>query len=146
MSTYLSSSLPNLVLSPFPDRSRTSNLAQFSSFSTHKPFLRGSVCVARFGFKPGLFPDPDGAADGLVKDLFSRAESVLYTIADVAVSNSDNVTTTTKQNSDWLSGITYYMESVLKVCSFSFTFLCNFIGSRNLYLKNGCVFQFHFRF
>ncbi|KAG8641685.1 hypothetical protein MANES_12G018900v8 [Manihot esculenta] len=115
MSTYLSSSLPNLVLSPFPDRSRTSNLAQFSSFSTHKPFLRGSVCVARFGFKPGLFPDPDGAADGLVKDLFSRAESVLYTIADAAVSNSDNVTTTTKQNSDWLSGITYYMESVLKV-------------------------------
>ncbi|KAJ9169422.1 hypothetical protein P3X46_017623 [Hevea brasiliensis] len=119
MFTSLSSSLPNLVFSPFPDRTRTPNLllprAQFASLSTHKPFLRGSACVARFWFKPGLFPDGDGAAEGVITDLFSRAESILYTIADAAVSNSDTVTATTKQNNDWLSGITYYMESVLKV-------------------------------
>ncbi|KAF2301748.1 hypothetical protein GH714_028886 [Hevea brasiliensis] len=119
MFTSLSSSLPNLVFSPFPDRTRTPNLllprAQFASLSTHKPFLRGSACVARFWFKPGLFPDGDGAAEGVITDLFSRAESILYTIADAAVSNLDTVTATTKQNNDWLSGITYYMESVLKV-------------------------------
>ncbi|XP_037497760.1 ALBINO3-like protein 1, chloroplastic [Jatropha curcas] len=118
MVASLSPSLPNLVLCPFPDRTRTLNpllpRPQFGSFSTHKPFLRGSVCVARFGFK-GLFPDPDGATEGLIMDLFSRAESILYTIADSAVSNSDTISTTTKQNNDWLSGITSYMETILKV-------------------------------
>ncbi|XP_043805396.1 ALBINO3-like protein 1, chloroplastic isoform X2 [Manihot esculenta] len=119
MSTSLPSSLPNLVFSPFSDRTRTSNLllsrTQFASLSTHKPFLRGSTCVARFWFKPGLFPELDGAGEGVIKDFFGGAGSILYTIADAVVSNSDIVTTTTEQNNDWLSGITYYMESVLKV-------------------------------
>ncbi|CAM8984200.1 unnamed protein product [Rhodiola kirilowii] len=49
-----------------------------------------------------------------------RAESLIYTIADAAVSSSDAVVEAgggggVKQSSDWLSGITYYMESVLKV-------------------------------
>uniref|UniRef100_A0A2P2JAD5 Membrane insertase YidC/Oxa/ALB C-terminal domain-containing protein n=2 Tax=Rhizophora mucronata TaxID=61149 RepID=A0A2P2JAD5_RHIMU len=79
-----------------------------------KPFLRGSLFVARFGFNPGLLPDPDGSgAENLISDLFGRAESLLYTIADAAVSNSDTVTS--KQNGDWLSGITYGMETVLKI-------------------------------
>ncbi|EEF47589.1 conserved hypothetical protein [Ricinus communis] len=116
----LSSSLPNLVLSPFHNQIKTTAFnpllrPQFGSFSTtHKPFLRGSVFVARYGFKPGLFPDPD---EGLIKDLFTKAESLLYTIADAAVSSSDTINTTTKQtnNNDWLSGITSYMETVLKV-------------------------------
>lgn len=73
------------------------------------------MAVARVGFNsPGFFPDPD-AAESVVRDLFGRAESVLYTIADAAVSSSDSVPGATKQSSDWLSGITYYMESVLKV-------------------------------
>jgi YidC/Oxa1 family membrane protein insertase len=74
------------------------------------------MAVARAGFNsPGLFPDPD-AAESVVRDLFGRAESLLYTIADAAVSSSsDSVTGATKQSSDWLSGITYYMEVVLKV-------------------------------
>lgn len=60
----------------------------------------------------------------MIKDFFGGAGSILYTIADAVVSNSDIVTTTTEQNNDWLSGITYYMESVLKVCFFRFSLFC----------------------
>lgn len=70
--------------------------------------------MARFGFKPGLFPDPDSNVE-MIKELFGRAESILYTLADAAVSSSDTVSTTTKQSNDWLSGIANYMESVLKI-------------------------------
>ncbi|KAA8529679.1 hypothetical protein F0562_034221 [Nyssa sinensis] len=116
MASFLSIG-PNLVHSPFPDRTTTINpLLQRSHcvrLSHHKPFLRGTLGVARFGFRDVQFPDPD-SAEGLIRDLFGRAEGFLFTIADAAVSSSDSVTST-KQNSDWLSGITYYMESVLKV-------------------------------
>ncbi|XP_065874859.1 ALBINO3-like protein 1, chloroplastic [Euphorbia lathyris] len=117
MVAILSSSLPSIVLSPFADQTRILNpllsRTQFNSFTTHKPFLRGSVFVSRL--HPGLLPDPDFAAEP-IKDLFARAESILYTIADATVSNSDTITTTTtKQNNDWLSGITNYMETILKV-------------------------------
>lgn len=65
----------------------------------------------------GQLPDPE-AVEGTIRELFGRAEGVLYTIADAAVANSDNVATSTaatKQDGDWLSGITNYMETVLKV-------------------------------
>ncbi|KAF5746522.1 ALBINO3-like protein 1 chloroplastic [Tripterygium wilfordii] len=117
MFTFLSLQ-PNIVLSPFPNRTGTSysllHRTQFSGISDHRPSLRGSLHVARSGFMPGMLPDPDGA-EGAIKELFGRAESILYTIADVAVSTTDTVNATTKQNNDWFSGITYYMESVLKV-------------------------------
>ncbi|WCJ38623.1 OxaA/YidC-like membrane insertion protein [Euphorbia peplus] len=107
-----SSSLPTILLSPFSDQSRPLNpllsRTHLHSFTSHKPFLRRSLLVARLGFNP----DPEFAAES-IKDLFTRAETLLYTIADAAVSNSDVVTT--KQNNDWLSGITNYMESILKV-------------------------------
>ncbi|OMO81522.1 Membrane insertase OXA1/ALB3/YidC [Corchorus olitorius] len=112
-----------LVLPPFVDRTGLPNPllnpTQLSGFSaqTARPFLRGSLHVAKFGFKPGLFPDPD-ASHGVFTELFSRAESLFYTVADAAVSASDTVTTTTtatKQNNDWLSGITNAMETILKV-------------------------------
>ncbi|XP_054790800.1 ALBINO3-like protein 1, chloroplastic [Prosopis cineraria] len=77
-------------------------------------FLPGSLSVTRFAFKPGFLPEPHGAEE-LVKDLLDRADAFLYTVADAAVSSSDTVTTTAKQSNDWLSGITGYMESVLKV-------------------------------
>ncbi|EOY00756.1 OxaA/YidC-like membrane insertion protein isoform 4 [Theobroma cacao] len=108
-----------LVLSPFVDRTGPPNpllnRTQFSGFSAHRPFLRGSLPMAKFGFKPGLFPEPD-AYEGVIRELFTKAESVLYTIADAAVSSSDTITTTTstKQN-DWLSGITNSLETILKV-------------------------------
>ncbi|XVE74888.1 hypothetical protein DITRI_Ditri12bG0054700 [Diplodiscus trichospermus] len=115
---------PNMALavSPFIDRTGPPNpllnRTQFSGFSAYRPFLRGSLSVAKFGFKPGLLPDPD-ASEGFIRELFTRAESLLYTIADAAVSSSDTITTTTtattKQNNDWLSGITNAMETVLKV-------------------------------
>ncbi|XVF43833.1 hypothetical protein PTKIN_Ptkin02bG0072000 [Pterospermum kingtungense] len=114
---------PNMlhVLSPFVDRTGPPNpllnRTQFSGFPAHRPFLRGSLSVAKLGFKPGLFPDPD-ASEGVIRELFTRAESLLYTIADAAVSSSDTITATsatTKQNNDWLSGITNSMEAVLKV-------------------------------
>ncbi|XVF85115.1 hypothetical protein PTKIN_Ptkin17bG0092400 [Pterospermum kingtungense] len=73
--------------------------------------------MTKFGSKPGLLPDPD-ASDGVISCLFTRAESHLYTIADAAVSTSDTITTTataTKQNNDWILGITNSMETILKV-------------------------------
>ncbi|XVF02628.1 hypothetical protein REPUB_Repub04eG0191100 [Reevesia pubescens] len=109
-----------LVLSPFFDRTRPPNpLLNRTQFSAHKPFLRGSLSVAKFGFEPGFLPDPD-ASEGVFRELFTKAESLLYTIADAAVSSSDTITTTTttistKQNNDWLSGITNSMEAILKV-------------------------------
>ncbi|KAM4109648.1 hypothetical protein ACB094_03G135100 [Castanea mollissima] len=111
---------PYLVLAPFPVRTTTTSNPLFHrtqsynplSVSLPKPYLRGSTAVARFGFKPGLFPDPDSNA---IAELLGRAESILYTLADAAVSSSDTVSSTTKQTNDWLSGITNYMETVLKV-------------------------------
>ncbi|KAG2708008.1 hypothetical protein I3760_05G172000 [Carya illinoinensis] len=124
MATTFSLYRPNLVLAPFPVRTatpdpllflpRTNDYFYHNSLSRHKKSLRGSLAVARLGFNSGFFPDPD-SVESLVGELFGRAESVLYTIADAAVSNSDTVTSTTKQSNDWLSGITFYMESVLKV-------------------------------
>ena len=125
---------PYLVLSPFPVRTTTSNplfhrthhfYTNPLSLSLPKPYLRGSTAVARFGFKPWLFPDPDSNA---IAELLGRAESILYTLADAAVSSSDTVSTTTKQSNDWLSGITNYMETVLKVCLFFFFFFSKNFG------------------
>ncbi|KAI3467634.1 hypothetical protein Pfo_024297 [Paulownia fortunei] len=120
MSTFLYSIGPNLVLSPFPGRTRTlnpvSHRTHFSNFTIQTPFLRGSLGVARFGLGQVPVPDPENA-ELIIKDLFGRVEGFLYTIADAAVTSSDTVDAvgTTKQNSDWLSGITNAMEVVLKV-------------------------------
>ncbi|CAF1973554.1 hypothetical protein HID58_075401 [Brassica napus] len=109
---------------------RPTSLILSSTFSTGRvlhfrrsPFSRtpsSSSCrhrtlVAQFGLGPGSFPDPGFSLD-LIKD---HAESLLYTIADAAVSSSETFEsvsgTTTKQNSDWFSGIANYMETILKV-------------------------------
>lgn len=118
----LLSTAPNIFCVPFGNRSRSNLLLRphshaFSS-STGK-FLRGSLSVTRFGFNSGFLPEPDDA-EFVIKELFSRAEGFLYTIADAAVSSDTAVTTTAKQSNDWLSGITNYMETVLKVL-FSYT-------------------------
>ncbi|GMJ13251.1 hypothetical protein HRI_004994300 [Hibiscus trionum] len=110
---------PSILPSPFVDRTGPPNpLLNRPRFSNHRPFLRGSLSVAKFGFIPGFLPDPD-ASEGAIRELFTRAESFLYTIADAAVSSSDTITTTTtttaKQNNDWLSGIADSMETILKV-------------------------------
>lgn len=143
-----------LVLSPFVDRTGPPNpllnRTQFSGLSAHRPFIRGSLSVAKFGFKPGFFPDPD-ASEGVVKELFTRAESLFYTIADAAVSSSDTITTTTaatKQSNDWLSGIAGSMEAILKVilkniCIFFLLFpSLYFQGSGNELLSFGLKFFF----
>ena len=44
-----------------------------------------------------------------------RAEGLLYTIADSAVSSDPAVVANTQQNRDWLSGLTDGLESILKV-------------------------------
>ena len=135
---------PYLVLSPFPVRTTTSNplfhrthhfYTNPLSLSLPKPYLRGSTAVARFGFKPWLFPDPDSNA---IAELLGRAESILYTLADAAVSSSDTVSTTSKQSNDWLSGITNYMETVLKVCLFFFFFsprISDFIKRQRVFMS-----------
>ncbi|THG17967.1 hypothetical protein TEA_021232 [Camellia sinensis var. sinensis] len=109
MSTLLTIG-PNSVLSSFPDRTRTINpllhRTHHLGLSNHSPFLRGTLGLVRLGFNQVQFPDPD-SVENLLRHLFGRSESFLFTIADAAAS--------TKQNSDWLSGITFYMENVLKV-------------------------------
>ncbi|KAJ0235410.1 ALBINO3-like protein 1 [Hirschfeldia incana] len=87
-----------------------------SPFFSHTPSSsRHRTLVAQFGLGPGSFPDPGFSLD-LIKD---HAESLLYTIADAAVSSSETLEsvsgTTTKQNSDWFTGIANYMETILKV-------------------------------
>ncbi|KAI4336644.1 hypothetical protein L6164_015144 [Bauhinia variegata] len=119
MATLLSCGPNILVSAPLSDRTRSLLHPPHApchafSHSNQFQFLRGSLSVARSGFKPDFFPEPDGAGE-LVRDLFGRAEGLIYTIADAAVSYSDTVTTTTGQSNDWLSGITSYMESILKV-------------------------------
>lgn len=73
--------------------------------------------VARFSPGP-LLPDLEGV-DELVREVLGRAEGVIYTIADAAVSSSDAAAAAagqdSKQSADWLSGITNTLESVLKV-------------------------------
>ncbi|GMH31100.1 hypothetical protein Nepgr_032943 [Nepenthes gracilis] len=118
MSTFLSLG-PHLILYTFPTRTSTTqnplfHRTQFSRQSNSKTLLRGALAVANFGLlNSGQLPDPENV-EGVVRELFGRAEGFLYTIADAAISNSETVSTT-KQNSDWLSGITNYMESILKV-------------------------------
>lgn len=74
--------------------------------------------MARSGLNLNSFPDPE-AAESLVWDLLGRAEGFLYTVADAAVSSSSDAATASKQSGDWLSGITNYLETVLKVLIFS---------------------------
>lgn len=102
-------------------RSPLFHRTHYGGFSRHKHFLRGSLSVAKLGLHPGpSFPDPDNA-ESVIRELFGRAEGFLYTIADAAVSTSDAAVSSsdtvsgTKQSSDWFSGITNIMESVLKV-------------------------------
>ncbi|KAM7269365.1 hypothetical protein ACFE04_024862 [Oxalis oulophora] len=116
MATLTSSVLfrPNLILTPPSSRFRPHHYYQFGGGGPHhlSNKFRGSLGVTRLGFQPD---------HELVRDLFDKAESLLYTIADAAVSSSDSpldvVTdaTTKQQNSDWFSGITNSMETILKV-------------------------------
>ena len=71
--------------------------------------------MAKFGFKHVPLPDTD-IAEGLIKDLFGKAECLLFTIADATVSSSSELVTGAKQGSDWLTGITNHMKTVIKVC------------------------------
>ncbi|KAG4975384.1 hypothetical protein JHK87_032205 [Glycine soja] len=117
---------PNIVYGPLLGNRSTSHLphrphSHAFSGSTTRHFLRGSLTVARFGFKPDFLPEPD-EAEGVLRELFGRAEGLLYTIADAAVSSSSSSSSDTvaasyaaKQSNDWLSGIANYMETVLKV-------------------------------
>ncbi|PQQ05480.1 ALBINO3-like protein 1 chloroplastic [Prunus yedoensis var. nudiflora] len=113
----LSSFRPSLVLAPTPKPPNPllPRTHHHYGFSQPKPFLRGSLAVARLGFGPGLIPEPEDAG-AVLKELYDRAESLLYTVADAAVSASSSTesVSTTKQSSDWLSGITNYLETVLK--------------------------------
>lgn len=111
---------PTILSAPFGNRSRTNHLPlrphSHAFPGSTKRFLRGSLSVTRFGFHPGFLPEPEDA-EFVLRELFNRAEGFLYTIADAAVSSSDTAitTTTAKQNNDWFSGITNYMETILKV-------------------------------
>ncbi|KAK1403233.1 ALBINO3-like protein 1, chloroplastic [Heracleum sosnowskyi] len=62
--------------------------------------------MAKFGSSE--LPDPE-----IIKDLFGKAESFVYTVADAAVSASP--ASESAKNNDWFSGISNYMETILKV-------------------------------
>ncbi|KAJ4894671.1 hypothetical protein Rs2_21465 [Raphanus sativus] len=91
MASSISLRLTNLILSP-----------SFSAWQTPPlpplPFQSQTVVVFVFSLSD---------SGGSIRD---HAESLLYTIADAAVSG-----TTTKQNNDWFTGIANYMETILKV-------------------------------
>ncbi|XP_058093867.1 ALBINO3-like protein 1, chloroplastic isoform X2 [Magnolia sinica] len=71
--------------------------------------LVGSSHVVRIGRNPESVGD-------LIGELFGRAQGLVYTtIADVADASSDSSSNLAKSNLDWLSGITNYLETVLKV-------------------------------
>lgn len=124
MGTFVLSLGPKIIPSPFPYRTRTfspiSTGTHFGNLPTHKPFLPGKLGVTRFGVGQGPFPDPE-VSISLMKSMYDRVEGFLYTVADAAVSGSPDMVTaantaeTAKQNSDWLSGVTNTMETVLKV-------------------------------
>lgn len=121
MASSISLKPTNLLLSSFSTgevlhlrRSRFSHRS--SSSSSYRRTL-----VAQFGFSPGP------VSLDLIKE---HVESLLYTIADAAVSSSETfdsvsrtttttTTTTTNQNSDWFTGIANYMETILKVIKVS---------------------------
>ncbi|GAU43206.1 hypothetical protein TSUD_300930 [Trifolium subterraneum] len=112
---------PTILSTPFANRTTTHLPLRPHSHAfppSTKRFLRGSLSVARFGFQPGFLPEPEDA-EFVIRELYNRAEGLIYTIADAAVSSSDTVVTTTtataKQNNDWFSGITNSMETVLKI-------------------------------
>lgn len=102
----------SLVLAPSP-KFRSPLLPRTHHYGFSQ---RGSLGVARLGFGSGLIPEPEDA-EGVLKELFGRAESLLYTVADAAVSaqSATENLSSTKQSNDWLSGITGYLESGLKV-------------------------------
>ncbi|XP_039122343.1 ALBINO3-like protein 1, chloroplastic [Dioscorea cayenensis subsp. rotundata] len=91
------------------------HLGFFTKSDSSSPFLRRDCVVARFSPGP-MLPDLE-SVDELVREVLGRAEGVIYTIADAAVSSSDAVAAGqgSKQSADWLSGITNTLESVLKV-------------------------------
>lgn len=116
--TSLLSFTPTPFLPPQPSLTRPGsnpflhNPTRFGSLShhSHRPFLPRTLCVSKFG--SGQVPDPE-----IIKDLFGKAESFLYTVADAAVSASPATeTVTNSKNNDWFTGISNYMETILKVC------------------------------
>lgn len=111
MSNFLTIN-PNPILSPYtktlnPNNPRKTHLFNLSH---SKSIARGSLSVVKLGLNQ--VPDE---SEGLIRDLFGRAEGLFYTVADVAASSGSGPGTDAKQGSDWFSGITYYMETVLKV-------------------------------
>ncbi|KAL9241153.1 hypothetical protein vseg_015295 [Gypsophila vaccaria] len=107
-STFL---YPHPFLRPNPTRTRPQS--PLFNRSTRFPNPRTTTVVAKLGFmNSAQLPDPEH-----VKELFGRVEGMLYTLADAAVSNNNDIVveSTSKQNGDWLSGITSSMESILKV-------------------------------
>ncbi|KAM1154115.1 hypothetical protein ACFX19_037141 [Malus domestica] len=62
-------------------------------FPHSKSLLRGSLAVARLDPNPGLIPEPEDAG-AVLMELFGKAESLLYMVADAAMlSTSENLTT-----------------------------------------------------
>ncbi|XP_045814888.1 ALBINO3-like protein 1, chloroplastic isoform X2 [Trifolium pratense] len=122
-------STPTILSTPFGNRTTTHFPLRPHSHTflpSTKRFLRGSLSVSRFGFQPGFLTQPDDT-EFVIRELFNRAEGFLYTIADAAVLSSDTVVNTAiataKQDHDWLSLITNYVETVLKVLKFGLSTL-----------------------
>ncbi|KAG9446690.1 hypothetical protein H6P81_012818 [Aristolochia fimbriata] len=112
MTAFLTIRPQTLTPTPFTDQTRALNTFRRNPERLFHSNVRiGDLAVVKFGLGP-WFPETE-LAQGAVKEMLDKAESVIYTIADAAVSaDSTNVS---KQSSDWLSGITNYLETVLKI-------------------------------
>uniref|UniRef100_A0A1D1YQW7 ALBINO3-like protein 1, chloroplastic n=1 Tax=Anthurium amnicola TaxID=1678845 RepID=A0A1D1YQW7_9ARAE len=117
---------------PFLLPSRTSSRHSLPSRSLiwlvprRKPLPRGGSVAASLG--PPGFSDFEAAGEW-ARELVGRAEGFLYTVADAAVNSAPDASTTAgpaveaSKQRDWLSGITDYMEFVLKVLKDGFSAL-----------------------
>ncbi|KAL5708271.1 hypothetical protein ACHQM5_019086 [Ranunculus cassubicifolius] len=104
MTSLLSLQSQSLFLSPINRPSSSSNPLYKQTFH-HKSPLRHNI---NSSFRPDFNLSID---DAFIQDFFHKTESLLYTLADAAVSTSTSV----KDNGDWFTGITNIMETVLKI-------------------------------
>ncbi|KAG0494084.1 hypothetical protein HPP92_005078 [Vanilla planifolia] len=117
-----------LLLGPMPSSlypgrcsspSFLSNRTKFLFLPRHPVVHRcGESAITMVGMGAHL-PDFDSSGH-LARELLARVEGVIYTVADAAVSSSSSsylpaAEETSKQSSDWLSGITNSLETVLKI-------------------------------
>ncbi|KAK8970605.1 hypothetical protein KSP40_PGU003121 [Platanthera guangdongensis] len=120
-------SLPSVLFHPIPRSpfsSRTSALIPLSDRPQFHLFPRSPFPVRRrrpYGvatLSMGAHQSDFESAGEFARELLTRVEGVLYNLADASISSSSApaaAAEVSKQSSDWLSGITNSLETILKL-------------------------------